>query len=171
MPLTKKQNARIRPVCICAICDDQIVDSTQQSIWCEGHCDTWLHRGCAGLSKAAHLKQWFRHCLTAVSLLTETWCHSNISDREILPTGYTLYRNDRDFRGGDVLLAISNTICSEQKDVLLTLSVYLLRFIHTSLLFFVLLVLCMFPPPLTSLIFRLSWIISVHLLADQKLLF
>uniref|UniRef100_A0A1X7UI53 PHD-type domain-containing protein n=1 Tax=Amphimedon queenslandica TaxID=400682 RepID=A0A1X7UI53_AMPQE len=40
----------------CPICDDQIDDSTQQSIWCDGECNTWLHRGCAGLSKAAHSK-------------------------------------------------------------------------------------------------------------------
>ena len=41
---------------ICPICDDQIDDSTQQSIWCDGECATWLHRGCAGLSKDAHSK-------------------------------------------------------------------------------------------------------------------
>ena len=46
--------------------------------------------------------------------LTETWCHPDISDREILPENYTVYRNDRDSRGGGVLLAISDTICSEQ---------------------------------------------------------
>ena len=45
--------------------------------------------------------------------LTETWCHSNISNSEILPKGYTVYRNDRDYRGGGVLLAVSDSIRSE----------------------------------------------------------
>uniref|UniRef100_A0A1X7TNR6 PHD-type domain-containing protein n=1 Tax=Amphimedon queenslandica TaxID=400682 RepID=A0A1X7TNR6_AMPQE len=39
--------------CFCPICDDLIEDETQQSIFCEGICNTWLHRCCAGLSKAA----------------------------------------------------------------------------------------------------------------------
>uniref|UniRef100_A0A1X7UGR0 Endonuclease/exonuclease/phosphatase domain-containing protein n=1 Tax=Amphimedon queenslandica TaxID=400682 RepID=A0A1X7UGR0_AMPQE len=46
--------------------------------------------------------------------LTETWCHPNVSDKEILPVNYTVYRNDRDSRGGGVLLAISDSICSKQ---------------------------------------------------------
>uniref|UniRef100_A0A1X7U0A1 Endonuclease/exonuclease/phosphatase domain-containing protein n=1 Tax=Amphimedon queenslandica TaxID=400682 RepID=A0A1X7U0A1_AMPQE len=45
--------------------------------------------------------------------LTETSCHSNISDSEILPKGYTLYRNDRDYGGGGVLIAVSDSIRSE----------------------------------------------------------
>ena len=43
---------------ICPICEDPIVDPSSQdaghdSIFCEGGCKAWLHRGCAGLSKAA----------------------------------------------------------------------------------------------------------------------
>ena len=43
---------------MCAICLDVIVDSTSQksgqdSIYCEGRCQTWIHRCCAGLSKLA----------------------------------------------------------------------------------------------------------------------
>uniref|UniRef100_A0A1X7UJL6 Uncharacterized protein n=1 Tax=Amphimedon queenslandica TaxID=400682 RepID=A0A1X7UJL6_AMPQE len=45
--------------------------------------------------------------------LTETWCHPDISDREILPVNYTVSRNDRNSWGGGVLLAISDTICFE----------------------------------------------------------
>ena len=29
------------------------MDGTHQSIQCEGPCDSWLHRRCAGLSKTA----------------------------------------------------------------------------------------------------------------------
>ena len=41
---------------VCPVCDEVIRDDTksqkgQDSIWCEGECNTWLHRGCAGLSK------------------------------------------------------------------------------------------------------------------------
>ena len=43
--------------CICPICEERIVDATdklagQDSIKCEGRCNSWLHRKCAGLSTA-----------------------------------------------------------------------------------------------------------------------
>ena len=43
---------------ICPTCDEPIIDGTTKSpghdsIECEGACKAWLHRGCAGLSKAA----------------------------------------------------------------------------------------------------------------------
>ena len=43
---------------VCSICEDVIVDASaskkgQESIFCEGPCGSWLHRCCAGLSKAA----------------------------------------------------------------------------------------------------------------------
>ena len=37
----------------CPICDDVIHDDSQDSIYCEGRCATWLRRRCAGLSKGA----------------------------------------------------------------------------------------------------------------------
>ncbi len=47
--------------CTCPICEDVILDDTvtqtgQDSIFCEGACSTWLHRGCAGLSKKRFLQ-------------------------------------------------------------------------------------------------------------------
>lgn len=50
---TNKCRNRKKGSCSCPICDDLIEDETQQSIFCEGICNTWLHRCCAGLSKAA----------------------------------------------------------------------------------------------------------------------
>jgi len=44
--------------------------------------------------------------------ITETWLSDNIFDNEILPNGYSIYRNDRNTRGGGVMLAIKNTIPS-----------------------------------------------------------
>ena len=41
---------------ICPICEDHIVDGSQWLIWCDGECATWLHSGCAGLSKTALAK-------------------------------------------------------------------------------------------------------------------
>ena len=37
----------------CPICQDEIDDDCQDSIYCEGDCQTWVHRGCGGLSKQA----------------------------------------------------------------------------------------------------------------------
>jgi len=39
----------------CPICDENIKDATKyrkgdDSIYCEGYCDAWIHRRCAGLS-------------------------------------------------------------------------------------------------------------------------
>ena len=38
---------------ICLFCDNVIHDDSQDLIYCEGSCTAWLHRRCAGLSKAA----------------------------------------------------------------------------------------------------------------------
>ena len=50
---TKKAPSR----CTCLICDKNIVDASakskgQDSVFCEGSCQGWLHRTCAGLSKS-----------------------------------------------------------------------------------------------------------------------
>ena len=42
--------------------------------------------------------------------LTETWLTDSIFDNEILPTNYTIFRNDRSSRGGGVLIAVNNRI-------------------------------------------------------------
>ena len=49
-------NTKVGPS-ICPIRKSSIVDSTsrrksQDSVFCDGECNTWLHRGCAGLSKS-----------------------------------------------------------------------------------------------------------------------
>uniref|UniRef100_A0A1X7U2J9 PHD-type domain-containing protein n=1 Tax=Amphimedon queenslandica TaxID=400682 RepID=A0A1X7U2J9_AMPQE len=49
---------------ICPICDYGIDDAVHDFIFCEGSCQTWIHRGCGGLSKSAHerakgLPTWF----------------------------------------------------------------------------------------------------------------
>ena len=43
--------------CLCLICDKNIVDAStknkgQDSVFCEGSCQGWLHRRCAGLCKS-----------------------------------------------------------------------------------------------------------------------
>ncbi len=38
---------------LCAVCARPINDDTNDSIICEGVCKDWMHRTCAGLSKAA----------------------------------------------------------------------------------------------------------------------
>ena len=54
-----KQSKKSRvPSVTCPVCEEPIVDGTAKSpghdsIECEGACKAWLHRGCAGLSKAA----------------------------------------------------------------------------------------------------------------------
>ena len=45
--------------------------------------------------------------------VSETWLTSSIWDNEILPHGFTIYRNDQQTRGGGVLIAVKNSIPSE----------------------------------------------------------
>ena len=49
--------------------------------------------------------------------VSETWQSSHTLDGEILPTGYTIYRQDREGRGGGVLVAVSNLIPSTRVHV------------------------------------------------------
>ena len=54
----KSKKAARLPSVLCSICEDAILDASAKypghdAIECEGLCKAWLHRGCAGLSKAA----------------------------------------------------------------------------------------------------------------------
>ena len=51
--------------------------------------------------------------------ITETWLSDNILDQEIIPTGYTIYRNDRSSRGGGVMLAVKHSIPSHALNILM----------------------------------------------------
>ena len=56
----KSSSINLKSQQVCPICDDIILDDTKNqkahdSIWCDGECNTWLHRGCAGLSKKKFL--------------------------------------------------------------------------------------------------------------------
>ena len=48
-----------------------------------------------------------------ISCVTETWLSSNVFDQDILPPGYSIYRSDRGFRGGRVMVAVSSHIPSK----------------------------------------------------------
>ena len=48
--------------------------------------------------------------LFKVFAVTETWLSNFILDSEILPCSYNIFRNDRDSRGGGVLLAVHDSI-------------------------------------------------------------
>ena len=47
-----------------------------------------------------------------VFCITETWLSDQISDGEILPSNFVLYRSDRPSRGGGVLIAVHESIYS-----------------------------------------------------------
>ncbi len=58
----------------------------------------------------------FQHFLYAENLdivaVTETWLNCNVSDNEVLPSGYKIVRKDRpsDKPGGGVLLALRDSL-------------------------------------------------------------
>ena len=45
--------------------------------------------------------------------VTEIWLSSNVFDRESLPPGYSIYRNDRGSRGRGVMVVVSSHIPSK----------------------------------------------------------
>ena len=46
-----KKKSKNSHVVSCSICEQDIIDDRDDSVFCEGICQTWLHRRCAGLSK------------------------------------------------------------------------------------------------------------------------
>ena len=36
---------------ICVVCDKEINDDTEDSIFCEGECQGWIHKVCAGMNQ------------------------------------------------------------------------------------------------------------------------
>ena len=59
-----------------------------------------------------HTLNIFIHSYINIFGVTETWLSHHIYDNEILPFGYTIYRKDRDSRGGGVLLAVNKKFSS-----------------------------------------------------------
>ena len=49
---TKKKGGCICPICLEVIQDSSKSKKGHDSIFCEGQCNSWLHRGCAGLPKS-----------------------------------------------------------------------------------------------------------------------
>ena len=45
--------------------------------------------------------------------MSETWLSCSIIDNEILPTGYSIYHLDRDYRGGGVAIFVKSSISSK----------------------------------------------------------
>jgi len=35
----------------CGVCKNKIVDGKDEALYCEGRCQSWMHRYCAGVSK------------------------------------------------------------------------------------------------------------------------
>ena len=48
-----------------------------------------------------------------VIFCTETWIDSSISDNQIFPDNYNIYRKDRKITGGEVMIAINKEYLSE----------------------------------------------------------
>ena len=89
-------------------------------------------------SRSLHeLTQFQSLVFSSIVTCTETWLSPYVFDHEILLPSFTIFRKDRDGRGGGVLLAIKNFIpCSllHFPDHLEVLSVWHLQFTGTKLI-------------------------------------
>ena len=56
-PPPKEKASKKAKSLVCKVCEDEVTDQskTKDSIFCEGMCDGWIHRYCAGLSTTAFL--------------------------------------------------------------------------------------------------------------------
>ena len=61
--------------------------------------------------------------------VTETWLSSTVLDNEILPSDFSLYRKDRESRGGEVLIAVNSLLPSFQLSTPDELEVVTLRIV------------------------------------------
>ena len=50
-PNKEKKKSKSSHTVLCCICDADIVDDTDESVPCEGLCQAWMHRKCAGISQ------------------------------------------------------------------------------------------------------------------------
>ena len=64
------------------------------------------------VNKLSEFQSYVYSCTHDVFVLTETWLSQDIFDKEILPTAFNIYCNDRASRGGGVLIAINNSFPS-----------------------------------------------------------
>ncbi len=53
VPNTSSTSGKQDSQSLCSVCEKQINDESEESIFCEGICKGWLHRICAGISKTA----------------------------------------------------------------------------------------------------------------------
>ena len=70
-----------------------------------------------------------------IFLITETWLHGSIYDKEISPNGYNIYRFDRSSRGGGVLIFVKSSlpsVLSQPMSNLECVSVVIIYYHHTS---------------------------------------
>ena len=56
-----------------------------------------------------------------VICLTETWLNDSISDSELLPTAYNVFRKDRKSRGGETLIAVKSNLPTRELEIATTL--------------------------------------------------
>ena len=47
----EKKKSKSSHTVLCCICEADIVDDTDESVFCEGICQAWMHRKCAGISR------------------------------------------------------------------------------------------------------------------------
>ncbi len=59
--VSKGPNGHQKSSLLCIVCDDIIVEAFtttkgDEAIFCEGECQAWLHRRCAGLPRKAYVR-------------------------------------------------------------------------------------------------------------------
>jgi hypothetical protein len=52
-----------------------------------------------------------------IVVVSETWLNNNIHNSEVLPTHYEVYRKDRKDGCGGVLIAVNNTLISQDLEI------------------------------------------------------
>ena len=62
------------------------------------------------VSKISHLQSFIYSSDFSIFCFTETWLSNSIFDHEVFPSGFTVYRKDRNTRGGGVLIAVKNIL-------------------------------------------------------------
>lgn len=104
-----------------------------------------------------------------ILVITETWLHCDISDSEITPVGYRIYRKDRGSRGGGVAVMFRESVTATRLPDIADVEYVIVKFVSGD---FHLLVGAFYRPPSSPSSFfeKLNEFLCVHRSSKSNLL-
>ena len=110
LPVTLTHNCIMGNTNTCPNLNPEAASHGQSSDWLWQPLKVCLLNTRSLISKLSQLQPFVYSSPYTIYCSTETWLSDSIFDNEILPTGFSIYRNDGGSRGGGVIIAIEESI-------------------------------------------------------------